>query len=72
MRSVTKTVITAFLEGRSKTVQNTSTDGRTVWLHGHAIIRRDGGGFEFTLAGWNTVTEHWSWERDHPNLGDYR
>jgi hypothetical protein len=56
MRATTKTVMSAFLDGRSKTVKNTRTDGRTVWLHGHAIIRRDGSGIEFTLAGWNTVT----------------
>ena len=57
MRKVTAQIKQAFERGEAKTVGNTTTDGKTVWLHGNAIIKRDASGFViWSLAGWNTPT----------------
>ncbi len=44
MRKVTKGVVSAFLEGRSKRIDNTETDGVSLRLHGNTIAewRPDG------------------------------
>jgi len=56
-RLVTDTIAKAFVEGKKRRVANTSTDGRTIWLHNNAIARKTGdGGVEISLAGWPTVT----------------
>ena len=54
MRKTTRTVMSALMRGDSCTANNTSTDGRYVYLHGNRIIDNDLIGF--TLAGYNTVT----------------
>jgi len=57
MRQVSKSVITAFLKGESKTVGNTRTDGLHLFLHGNLIAYKSEDGFLSTsLAGWNTPT----------------
>ena len=57
MRKVTQQIKRAFEQGTSLKVGNTETDGKTVWLHGNAIIKRDPQGFvRWSLAGWNTPT----------------
>ena len=57
MRKVTEIIKHAFLNGESKKVGNTETDGTSVFLHGNEIVRRDQSGLVFaTLAGWNTRT----------------
>lgn len=57
MRKVTNDVVKAFLAGESKTADNSSTDGRTLKLHGNTIATRDSrGGVTATLAGWPTPT----------------
>ena len=57
MRRVTEQIKRAFEEGTSKKVGNTETDGKTVWLHGNAIVKRDPDGLvRWSLAGWNTPT----------------
>ena len=57
MRKVTEQIKQAFEQGKSLKVGNTKTDGQTVWLHGNAIVKRDGWGVvEWSLAGWNTST----------------
>lgn len=57
MRKVTEQIKRAFEQGTSLKVGNTETDGKTVWLHGNAIIKRDPQGFvRWSLAGWNTPT----------------
>ena len=57
MRKVTEQVMTAFIKGDSKSVGNTMTDGRIVWLHGNEIAcRHDDGTIWVSLAGWPTVT----------------
>jgi hypothetical protein len=57
MRKVSKEIASAFIAGKRKTMGNTHTDGKTLWLHGNAIARRnDKGGIEISSAGWETVT----------------
>ncbi|NDG51969.1 MAG: hypothetical protein EBY39_02935 [Flavobacteriia bacterium] len=57
MRKVTQRIKQAFEQGKSLKVGNTETDGKTVWLHGNAIVKRDSDGLvRWSLAGWNTPT----------------
>lgn len=57
MRKVSREIASAFIAGKRKTMGNTHTDGKTLWLHGNAIARRnDKGGIEISSAGWETVT----------------
>lgn len=57
MRKVTEQIKKAFEQGRSLKIDNTKTDGKTVWLHGNAIVKRDPDGLvRWSLAGWNTPT----------------
>ncbi len=57
MRKVTAQIKQAFERGEAKTIGNTTTDGKTVWLHGNAIVKRDPDGLvRWSLAGWNTPT----------------
>lgn len=57
MRKVTQQIKAAFEQGKSLKVGNTETDGKTVWLHGNAIVKRDPDGLvRWSLAGWNTPT----------------
>jgi hypothetical protein len=57
MRKVTEQIKQAFNQGLSKKVGNTRTDGKSVFLHGNEIIKRDASGLVMaTLAGWNTPT----------------
>jgi len=56
MRVVTKTIKAAFENGVSKTVQNTCTNGKSVFLHGNEIIKRENGKVMVSLCGWNTPT----------------
>ena len=57
MRKVTRLIKEAFEQGKHLKVGNTSTDGRSVFLHGNEIIKRDLSGMVwFTFAGWGTST----------------
>lgn len=56
MRQVSKTVITAFLQGKSKTVGNTRTDGNALFLYGNMIALKDDCFLRISFCGWNTVT----------------
>jgi len=57
MRKVTEQIKQAFEQGTSLKVGKTETDGKTVWLHGNAIVKRDPDGLvRWSLAGWNTPT----------------
>jgi hypothetical protein len=57
MRQVTKKIKQAFEQGKSLKIDNTETDGQTVWLYGNAIVKRDPDGLvRWSLAGWNTPT----------------
>ena len=53
MRKVTQQIKNAFEQGTSLKVGNTKTDGKTVWLHGNAIVKRDPDGLvRWSLARW--------------------
>lgn len=56
MRKVTKGVVSAFLEGRSKRIDNTETDGVSLRLHGNTIAEWRPDGLWVTDAGWTTRT----------------
>lgn len=57
MRKVTAQIKQAFEQGKSLKVGNTRTDGKTVWLHDNAIVKRDPDGLvRWSLAGWNSPT----------------
>ena len=57
MRVVTEKVTAAWLQGKRKTVGNTSTDGQNIYLHGNCIAKRDADGSVYiTDAGWQTST----------------
>ena len=57
MRTITKKIAEAFKAGKPLDINNTSTDGRNVYLFGNHLARRsEQGAIEMTLAGWNTVT----------------
>lgn len=58
MRKVTKGVVSAFLEGRSKRIDNTETDGVSLRLHGNTIAEWRPDGLWITDAGWPTRTTH--------------
>jgi len=57
MRIVTQRIKTAFEQGKHLKVGNTRTNGKSVFLHGNEIIRRDSTGrIWFTFAGWGSAT----------------
>jgi len=56
MRKITSQIAAAFVAGVAKSNGNTRTDGQTLFLHGHAIARRDRGSLEISWAGWSTST----------------
>ena len=57
MRIVTERIKKAFENGKSLKVNNTRTDGNSVFLHGNEIIKRDKSGIVlFTFSGWGSVT----------------
>lgn len=57
MRKVSKIVLNSFKNGQAKSLQNTSTNGKSVFLHGNEIIKKiNDNTFEFSSCGWNTLT----------------
>jgi hypothetical protein len=57
MRKVTREISDAFIAGKAKTIGNTITDGKKIWLHGNAIARRnENGSIEISSAGWQSNT----------------
>jgi hypothetical protein len=56
MRQVTEKIVGAFLRNEYRRIGNTWTDGRTIWLHGHAIAEFRTDGLWITNAGWPTPT----------------
>jgi len=50
-------VLTAFLSGRKKTVNNTRTDGKSIFLFGNEIIKKDeNNDYWINDCGWSTTT----------------
>ena len=56
MRQITKQVINAFLNRKSKTVSNTSTNGNELFLHGNRIAEWRNNELWITNAGWFSST----------------
>lgn len=56
MRQVSKQIKEAFMNGQSKTLENTTTDGKRVLLFGNEIIRKEPDGYSFTCCGWDSRT----------------
>jgi hypothetical protein len=57
MKQVTEQIKRAFENKKSLKVNNTRTDGTSVFLHGNEIIKRDKSGIVlFTFSGWPSVT----------------
>jgi hypothetical protein len=57
MRIIERKVIGAFLSGQKLTISNTSTNGKSLFLHGHEIARRSAtDGLELNFCGWVTPT----------------
>ena len=54
MRKVTEQVIKAFLDSEYNACGNTSTDGHSLWLHGHKIARKTDEGIEINNCGYQT------------------
>lgn len=56
MRQVTKEAVEALENGHRYFRSNTFVNGDSLFLHGNEIVRKVEGGYEITLAGWNTTT----------------
>lgn len=56
MRKESIKIARAFICRTAASAARTSTDGTTLWLHGHAIAWHENGEIKATLAGWGTVT----------------
>ena len=56
MRQVTEQIASAFINGERKTVSNTHTDGKNLFLHGNLIAKKENGSLYITDAGWQTNT----------------
>ena len=57
MRKITSEIRDAWLKGNAKSKGNTTTDGKSVWLHGNKIIDvNEKNEVLVSLAGWNTPT----------------
>lgn len=56
MRKITSSIRAAFNGGVARTIGNTRTDGKAVFLYGNRIIERREDGVYFNLCGWGTPT----------------
>lgn len=56
MRQITRKIAEAFQNREALKIDNTRTDGTSIWLHGNRIAHWDIGGLLITTAGWNTRT----------------
>jgi hypothetical protein len=55
-RKISTEIVNAWATGRSLKIDNTRTDGQSIFLHGSAIARTGPRGLEITTAGYNTST----------------
>jgi len=56
MRKITQKIANAFLLSNHKSIGNTRTNGKAVYLHGNKIAEKRQDGIYLSLAGWNTPT----------------
>lgn len=56
MRQITEQIVRAFEGGYSKKINNSETDGTSLWLHDNKIAEHRDGGIWITNAGWMSRT----------------
>lgn len=56
MKKVTEQTVTAFMNGKKRSVGNTQSTGDALYLHGNIIAKRVDGKVFATNAGWPTPT----------------
>jgi hypothetical protein len=56
MRQITRQIVTAFEQRRALKIDNSETDGTSLWLFGNKIAEYREGGIWITNAGWSSVT----------------
>jgi hypothetical protein len=56
MKKVTNQILSAFYNNESKTVQNTKTDGKAIYLHGNKIAEKRSDGIYISNSGWQSNT----------------
>lgn len=56
MKKITEKIANAFLLSNHKSIRNTWTNGKAVYLHGNKIAEKREDGIYLSLAGWNTPT----------------
>jgi hypothetical protein len=56
MRQITKKIVSAFLDGKSASLGNTYTDGKSLFLHRNKIAYKEDGKLFISTCGWNTMT----------------
>lgn len=58
MRLITKKIGEAFENRQSLSIDNTRTDGESIWLHGNRIVRRDSfGKVEVSAGGYFPISK---------------
>ena len=56
MRKITRDIVNAFNRGECKKIDNTRTDGQSIWLFGNKIAKKINGELWITNAGWQSNT----------------
>ncbi len=56
MRKITQTIASAFMNGEVKSMSNTKTDGKNLWLFGNKIAEHREDGMYISNAGWKSQT----------------
>lgn len=56
MRKITRDIVNAFNRGEAKKIDNTRTDGQSIWLFGNKIAEKINGVVWITNAGWKSPT----------------
>jgi len=56
MRLITQQIIDAFMKGEAKKINNTHTDGQSLWLFGNKIAKHKEDGLYISNAGWKSNT----------------
>jgi hypothetical protein len=56
MSKITHTIASAFMKGKAKSLSNTKTDGKSLWLFGNKIAEHREDGTYISNAGWKSKT----------------
>lgn len=55
-RQVSKDIINAFINNQKRNISNSSTDGQSLFLHGHKIAWKEEGKYFINMCGWGSPT----------------